>query len=171
MEVHKQSRYGSWKLNFVRKWKLSKNGFWGESKIERQNEYETVTKVGGLLGKRRLWCGPFEEAVVDVLLDSWTLQKFEKKHLCCVLDGMPKDLSRCSQIFWEERFSLYRQKKFFISIVELIFKIFFFAWRYCFSLFQDFVLCVERISDPPLTEYRTYPFKYLNWGLFQSLKL
>ena len=44
-------------------------------------------------------CGPFEEVVIDVLLDLSMLQKFDKKGLYYVLDGIPEDLSKCSQIF------------------------------------------------------------------------
>ena len=52
-----------------------------------------------LLGTHGLWCGSIEEVVVDVLLDLLMLQKFKKRRLCYVLDEIPEDLSRCSQIF------------------------------------------------------------------------
>ena len=31
-------------------------------------------------------------------------------------------------------------------------------------------MCVGWISDPPLTEYRIYPIKYLNRGLFRVMQ-
>ena len=50
--------------------------------------------------------GPFEEVVIGVLLDSSTLQKYKKKRLGYIPDGMPEDLSgwRLSQIFGDKDF-------------------------------------------------------------------
>ena len=43
--------------------------------------------------KQGLWCGPFEDVVVAVLLDSSKLQKYKRKLLGYSPDGMSADLS------------------------------------------------------------------------------
>ena len=98
MEIYKQSiTVRIMESEFHKKVKAIQK--WLQIKIKRQNEYETVAKFGGLLSKHGLLCGPFKEVVVNVLLDSSTLQKFIKKSLCYVLDRMSGDLSGCCQIF------------------------------------------------------------------------
>ena len=59
-----------------------------------------------LPGTHGWWSGPFEEVVIGVLLDSSTLQKYKKKRLGYIPDGMPEDLSglRLSQIFGDKDF-------------------------------------------------------------------
>ena len=58
------------------------------------------------------------------------------------------DLSGCCQIFWGQGFPLCRERKYHISIVELIFKILFFsAWRYGFPLFEDFFVCLRNLRS------------------------
>ena len=54
-----------------------------------------------------------------------------------VLKWIPDDLSRCSQIFWGERFSLCRQRKYNILLNEYS--------RFCFSLLEDIVFLFSKI--------------------------
>ena len=82
---------------------LIEDAMYNSDDTTRADDEESESILPGTHG---WWSGPFEEVVVGVLLDSSTLQKYKKKRLGYIPDGMPEDLSglRLSQIFGDKDF-------------------------------------------------------------------